>query len=101
MRKLSNFLGPVSNRTEKVIKAQPILFTLIILYQGLFSGNAITIPKNLKTLFNSKTFRFLSLMLIAFSATQDIEYALISTTIFLSVMYAIKTPEERKESGLI
>ena len=101
MQKLSTFLGPVSNRTEKVIKAQPILFTLIILYQGLFSGNAITIPKNLKTLFNSKTFRFLSIMLIAFSATQDIEYALISTTIFLSVMYAIKTPEERKESGLI
>jgi hypothetical protein len=40
-------------------------------------------------------------MLIAFSATQDIEYALISTVIFLAVMYAIKTPEERKESGLI
>ena len=101
MPKLNSFLGPVSTPTEKIIKAQPIIFTLIILYQGLFSGNAIKIPKNLKTLFNSKTFRFLSLMLIAFSATQDIEYALISTTIFLSVMYAIKTPEERKETGLI
>ena len=101
MPKLNSFLGPVSTPTEQIIKAQPIIFTLIILYQGLFSGNAIKIPKNLKTLFNSKTFRFLSLMLIAFSATQDIEYALISTTIFLSVMYAIKTPEERKETGLI
>lgn len=101
MKKFSNFLGPVSNPTEAVIKAQPILFTLIILYQGLFSGNAITIPKNLKSAFNNKTFRFVSIMLIAFSATQDIEYALISTVIFLSVMYAIKTPEERKESGLI
>jgi hypothetical protein len=40
-------------------------------------------------------------MLIAFSATQDVEYALISTVIFISVMYALKTPEERKESGLI
>jgi hypothetical protein len=101
MPKLSNFLGPVSNPTEAVIKAQPIVFTLIILYQGLFSGNAIKIPKNLKIAFNSKTFRFISLMLIAFSATQDIEYALISTVIFLTIMYAIKTPEERKESGLI
>ena len=101
MQKLSSFLGPFSNKTEKVIRAQPILFTLIILYQGLFSGNAIKIPKNLKTAFNSKTFRFFSIMLIAFSATQDIEYALISTVIFLSVMYALKTPEERKESGLI
>jgi hypothetical protein len=101
MPKLNSFLGPVSTPTEAVIKAQPILFTLIILYQGLFAGNAIKIPTNLKTLFNSKIFRFISLMLIAFSATQDIEYAVISTAIFISVMYAIKTPEERKESGLI
>ena len=101
MPKLNSFLGPVSTPTEAVIKAQPILFTLIILYQGLFAGNAIKIPANLKTLFNSKIFRFISLMLIAFSATQDIEYAMISTAIFISVMYAIKTPEERKETGLI
>jgi len=101
MKKFSNFLGPISNPTEAVIKAQPILFTLIILYQGLFSGNAIKIPKNLKSAFNNKTFRFFSLMLIAFSATQDIEYALISTVIFIGIMYALKTPEERKESGLI
>mgnify|MGYP007096402905 CR=1 FL=1 len=101
MPKLNRFLGPLSTPTEAVIKAQPILFTLIILYQGLFAGNAIKIPKNLKTLFNSKTFRFISLMLIAFSATQDIEYAVIATTIFIGAMYAIKTPEERRETGLI
>ena len=101
MPKLNSFLGPLSTPTEAVIKAQPILFTLIILYQGLFAGNAIKIPANLKTLFNNKIFRFISLMLIAFSATQDIEYAVIATAIFISVMYAIKTPEERKETGLI
>ena len=38
---------------------------------------------------------------IAFSATQDIEYALIATVLFIGVMYAIKTPEEREETGLI
>jgi hypothetical protein len=101
MKKLSSFLGPLSNQTEKTIRSQPILFTLIILYQGLFSGNAIKIPQNLRTLFNSKIFKFVSLMAIAFSATQDIEYALISTMIFLVVMYAVKTPEERKTQGLI
>ncbi|AFC34968.1 hypothetical protein OtV6_060 [Ostreococcus tauri virus RT-2011] len=101
MKSLSSFLGPLSNQTEKTIRSQPILFTLIILYQGLFSGNAIKIPENLRNLFNNKVFRFASLMLIAFSATQDIEYALISTTIFLAVMYAIKTPEERKTQGFI
>ena len=101
MNKLSSFLGPLSNQTEKTIRSQPILFTLIILYQGLFSGNAIKIPENLRILFNSKIFKFVSLMAIAFSATQDIEYALISTMIFLVVMYAIKTPEERKTQGFI
>jgi len=84
-----------------LIQAQPILFTLIILYQGLFSGNAIQIPHKLKAMFDNKSFRFFSIMAIAFSATQDIEYALIATVIFISVMYAIKTPEEREETGLI
>jgi len=101
MKGLSSFLGPYSNQTEQVIKGQPILFTLIILYQGIFSGNAIAIPQNLRFLFESKTFRFFSLMLIAFSATKDIEYALIATMIFLAVMYTIKTPEERKKTGFI
>ena len=101
MKKLSSFLGPFSNQAEKTIRSQPILFTLIILYQGLFSGNAIKIPQNLRTLFNSKIFKFVSLMAIAFSATQDIEYALISTMVFLTIMYAIKTPEERKTQGFI
>ena len=101
MSTLSGFLGPLSNQTEKTIMSQPILFTLIILYQGLFSGNAIRIPENLRILFNNKIFKFISLMAIAFSATRDIEYALISTTLFLMVIYLIKTPEERKTQGFI
>ena len=101
MKILSGFLGPLSNQTEKTIMSQPILFTLIILYQGLFSGNAIRIPENLRILFNNKIFKFISLMAIAFSATRDIEYALISTTLFLTVIYLIKTPEERKTQGFI
>jgi hypothetical protein len=40
-------------------------------------------------------------MAIAFGATGDIEYALASTVIFLSVMYLLKTPEERRRTGFI
>ena len=101
MPKLNSFLGPISARNEAVIKAQPILFSMIILYQGLFSVNAIKIPDRLKKLFDNKTFRFLSVWLIAFSATQDIEYSLIATMIFLLTLYTLKTPEEREETGLI
>jgi len=101
MPKLNSFLGPVSTRTEAVIKAQPLLFSMIILYQGLFSANAIKLPKRLKQMFDNKTFRFLSVWLIAFSATQDIEYSLIATVIFLLTIYSLKTPEERRENGFV
>jgi hypothetical protein len=100
MAKLSNALSPVSKPLEKVLK-MPIIFSLIILYQGLFSGNAISIPSRLKLMFDNQSFRFVSLMLIALSATSDIEYALASVIIFLTIIYVMKTPEERKKTGFI
>jgi hypothetical protein len=101
MVKIANLFNPVTGSAEAFVRTQPIVFSLVILYQGLFSGNALEIPENLKKLFDNKTFRLFSLMLIAFSATKDIEYALLSTVIFLAVIYAFKTPEERKRTGLI
>jgi|SRR6056300_971592 hypothetical protein len=98
---IANTFKPVTGPIEKLIEAQPVIFTLIILYQGLFSGNAVKIPGNLQVLFDSKTFRFMSLLLIAFSATKDIEYALLSSLLFLGVLYLLKTPEEREETGFI
>lgn len=101
MSKIANAFKPITGPAELLIQSQPLVFSLIILYQGLFSGNAIQIPERLKKLFENKTFRFISLMLIAFSATKDIEYALLSTVIFVSVIYAFKTPDERRKTGLI
>ena len=98
---VSTTLHPFSTYTETFIKAQPIVFSLIILYQGLFAGNAIEIPENLKKLFQNKLFRFMSIMMIALSATKDVEYAILSTLIFVLTMFAIKTPAERKRTGLI
>ena len=101
MVKIANAFGRVTTPIEVLIKSQPILFSVIILYQGLFSGNAFKIPIRLEKFFENKTFRFIALILIAFSATKDIEYALLSTLIFMGAMYAIKTPEERKKTGFI
>jgi len=101
MVKLANLFGPITGPAEVFVRTQPIVFSLIIMYQGLFSGNAFKVPDRLMALFENKAFRFISLMLIAFSATRDIEYALFSTLIFLSVMYAFKTPEEREKTGFI
>jgi hypothetical protein len=101
MVKIANLFSPVTRPAETFIQTQPILFSLIILYQGLFSGNAFKIPDRLMTFFENKLFRFVSLMVIAFTATRDIEYALISTMIFLVIMYTLKTPDERKKTGFI
>ncbi len=101
VRQIKNLFGPVTKTTELFIKAQPLVFSLIIMYQGLFAPNAIAIPERLDKLFGNKVFRLVSLMAIAFGATGDIEYALASTVIFLSVMYLLKTPEERRRTGFI
>jgi|SRR6056300_443762 hypothetical protein len=100
MSKFSNALGPVSRPLEKILK-RPLVFSLLVLYQGLFSGNAVKIPNRLKNMFENPAFRFGSLFMIALAASQDIEYALMSTIIFIFVLYALKTPEEREKTGLI
>ena len=98
---VKNLFSPVTKPAEVFIKTQPLILSLIILYQGLFAPNAIKIPEKLGILFDNKAFRLASLMAIAFSATGDIEYALLSTVIFLVIMYLLKTPEERKRTGFI
>lgn len=97
---LNKAFGPFSNRIESTIKL-PIIFTLIVLYQGLFSGNAIELPSNLKSAFDSQVFRFISLIAIALTATSDIEYSLISVLLFLTILYVLKTPKERKRTGFV
>lgn len=101
MKNIKNLFSPVTGPAEVFIRAQPIVFSLIIMYQGLFSPNAIAIPAKLQAMFENKIFRLVSLMAIAFGATNDIEYALFSTVIFLSMIYALKTPEERRKTGFI
>ena len=97
---VANSLKPISQPLETIIK-MPIVFSLVILYQGLFSGAAIEMPSNLQSALEQTHFRFISLFLVALGATQDIEYALMSVLIFLVMVYAIRTPEEREKNGLI
>lgn len=88
-------------KIEKYVDASPVLFSLIILYQGLLSGNSLKTnpPSRLKPAFENPFFRLISLLLISYSATKDIETALITVLIFCTLMYLIRTPEERKKLG--
>jgi len=92
-----NFI-PHSSIIEKYLKSSPVAFTLIIIYQGLLSGNALknNPPQRLKPFFNSPFFRFISIFLVALSATKDIEHAFVSVIIYIVFMFIIHTDEEKE-----
>lgn len=95
-----NFLKPLSTPIEKILK-MPILFSVLVMYQGLFSHHATYVSERLLNLFEYPTFRLLSLFIIALVVTSDVEYALVSTLIFIATIYGLKTPEERKKTGIV
>jgi hypothetical protein len=95
-----NFLKPLSSPIEKILKI-PILFSVLVMYQGLFSHHGTRVPERLLNLFEYPMFRLFSLFIIALVVTSNVEYAIISTLIFIATMYGLKTPEERKKYGFI
>jgi len=82
--------------------SMPTIFTFIVLFQGCFGGNGVhQTPKALLNLLHqnsmSPIFRFIFCLLIGYTATSDIETAIIVTAAFFVFLHLIRTPEERKE----
>jgi hypothetical protein len=77
------------------------LISVLVLYQGILSSHSKNVPTRIEKLLEYKIFRLFSLFVISVVITRDVEYALISMLIFLTSLYAIKTPEERKNDGFI
>jgi|TARA_Y200000002_G_scaffold380772_2_gene393081 hypothetical protein len=78
----------------------PIMFTLIVITQGCFGGNGVVqTPAAVTNLFKSQYARFLFIFLIAYTATSDIETAVVSTAVFFIVLHLLRTDEEKKEVG--
>lgn len=92
-----NFI-PGSKGLEAQLKI-PVFFTIIILYQGLISGGAFETPSLIKEHMKNSYFRMVSLLLIAISATKDIETAVIGLCIFLLILNVLRTEEEKKKLG--
>ena len=89
---------PLFTNTEKMIKRYSILFTLIVMYQGLFGGMSMSHkPKVLEDMKSNTVFKYITLLCIAFSATKDIEISLLSVIAFVLVLNLLRTPEERKK----
>lgn len=89
---------PIFTTTEKFVKKYSIIFSLLVMFQGLFGGLSLSkTPKRLEEVRNKTYFKLITLFAIAFSATQDIELSILSVILFILFLYAIKTPEERKK----
>tara|TARA_B100001094_G_scaffold310839_1_gene345892 strand:- start:880 stop:1176 length:297 start_codon:yes stop_codon:yes gene_type:complete len=88
---------------EKNLNKSTIIFSLVVMFVGLFGGSfsKAQAPKNLQKLSENQYFRLATLFLIAYTATKDLETAAIATALFVIIVYAIKTPEERKKSQII
>lgn len=78
----------------------PVIFTLIVITQGCFGGNGVVqTPKAITNLFSSQYARFVFCLLIAYTATSDIETAVVSTAVFFVILHLLRTEEEKKEVG--
>lgn len=77
----------------------PLFFTVIILYQGLISGGAFETPAFFKKHMKDPNVRFISLLLIALSATKDIEVSIIGLAVFLFILNMVRTEEEKEKLG--
>ncbi len=78
-----------------------IVFSLIVLSFSSMTGSFKLPALITDTIKNSTYVRMLILCMISYSATREIEYAVLTTCIFITVMYLLKTPEERKKYPLI
>ena len=84
---------------EKYIN-MPTLLSLITIFQGCFGGMGIvTVPQRLKDSVNNPVMRLFFVAAVSYTATTDIETAILTTLIFFAIMHLLRTPEERDELG--
>ena len=84
---------------EKYIN-MPTLISLLTIFQGCFGGmGIIKVPQRLQDAVSHPAMRLLFVSLISYTATQDLETAVITSLLFLGLMHLLRTPEEREELG--
>lgn len=92
---------PFTNSIEKVINNYGVIFTLIVMYQGLFG--AITVnnePKILSKLDDNVIFKLITLFAVGFTATKDVETALTGVLLFVLILHLLRTKEEKNKVTL-
>lgn len=90
---------PGASNVEKFVTTYSIVFSLLVMYQGLFGGLAMkNPPQRLVAIMEHDVTKVLTLTAIAFTATKDIETSLLSVACFILIVHLARTPKERKLS---
>jgi len=75
-------------------------FGFLIMYETIFGRNdsgIIEVPEKLSKFLEKKPIKFLSLYMIAFASSKDIEQSFFMTVGFLAFVHLWRTREERKK----
>lgn len=90
---LSNVPGVLNS--ERLLKQFGLIFSLIVIAQGLMGGLQFKPPRRIKEASEHPLVKFLLLFSVALTASRDIETALVSTIIFILFIYIVRHPDER------
>lgn len=78
----------------------PLIFTLVVIFQGCFGGLGVPqTPSKLTNLASNPLARVMFVSAIAYTASQDLETAIYSSLIFFVLMHMLRTKEEVEELG--
>ena len=87
---------PGISNSEYMLKRYGIIFSLIVISQGLMGGLQFTPPRRIKKATEHPIMKFILLFAVALTASRDIETSLLSTILFIIFIYLIRHPDERK-----
>ena len=74
----------------------PIMIGIIVLMQGLLGSHNFKVPERMEKIVSHPFGRMLSMWLIIFSGTQDVELSTLILIMFLIILHFVRTDEERK-----
>lgn len=85
---------------EAFVKKYGIVFSLIVMFQGLFGGSVLSQSPQFFTHLATNTFyKLFVLFCVAFTATKDVETSILAVLVFIILINVARTPQEREEAG--
>lgn len=86
---------PGISNSEYILKRYGILFSLIVITQGLMGGLQFTPPRRIRKATEHPVMKFMLLFAVALTASRDVETSLVATIVFIALVYIVRHPDER------